>query len=202
MPPEGDSGLDNGGSRGSYGVPTRVGSWSSKGIAGVGSSYSVVSHGCYSWLSKYIVLNMNWVGDCEGYIDWGWYRVGLSNSVRLGYAIGLWHVLVLDGGDFLCFVHWFWHSYIVDPFSNLKFRSYFGDLRSMRDDWAAKSLNWDALDQEFGGRSFTSWDRGGDVEVDVGVSEGWCYSGCHGSGVRGNGQWGGGTEDREGINVD
>jgi len=209
MPPEGDSGLDNGGSWGywvttmesrGYGVTTMDGRGSSNMVD------SIISDGCNSWLSNYIVLDMDWVCDGNGHINGSRYSIGLGNSIRLGYCVGLWHVLVMDGGNFLGLVYRLGHGDIVSLFVDFKFRTNFSDLRSVSVDWAAKSLNWGPLDKEFGGRSFTSWDWGWDVEVDVRVGEGGSYSSrsnnswCR-SGVWSNGHGASGTKNGKGINI-
>jgi len=188
------------------------------GVVSNGSSWcGVVSNGSNGWGSNNVVLDMDWLRHSVGHINWGRDGNWLGHSHWVGHSVGLGNILVVDWGHFLGLIDGFWDRDVVGPFVDLEFRSDFGDLGGVRDDWATESLDGDTLHQFLGGWGFASWDRGGDIEVDVGVSDSWgcwsdnswgysrsdysslancyCWCGCVG-------YWSGSSEDREGIDVD
>ena len=114
----------------------------------------------------------------------GWYSIGsgdgvwdsnwLGNVIRCWYIIWFWDVLGDNGGDFLSLVDWLGNSNIIDFLNNVQLRDNFGDLGSVVDNGAAKSLDTEGLDILWTNSAIR--DRCGDIEVNFGVySSNTCY---------------------------
>jgi len=100
------------------------------------------------------VWDSNWVGDSI----WCWYIIWLRNVLgdKRGDVLGL-----VDGlGD----------SNIIALFHNVQFRADLGDLGSVRDNGATKSLDAESLDVLWANSSIG--DGCGDVEVNLRVDSG------------------------------
>merc|ERR1711872_1099264 len=97
-------------------------------------------------------------------------------------------------GDVFGLVDGLGDSYIIGPLNNVEFRNNLGDLGSVFNNGATKSLNLEGLDILWSNSSIGDGCR--DVEVDFGVYSGNCtsvYSWCNSSWCNGswsNGSWG------------
>jgi len=119
-------------------------------------------------------------GDSVGGWDWVGDSNWLGNSIWGWYIIWLRDMLGDKGGDFLGLVDGLGDSDIIGPLNNVQFWDNLGDLGSVFNNGAAKSLDFEGLNVLWSNSSIG--DGCGDVEVDVGVyssNPGNCTSGVH-----------------------
>jgi len=103
------------------------------------------------------------IGSRDGVGDSHW----VGNSIGCWYVIWLWDVLGDNGGDMFGLVHWLGDSNIISPFNDVQLRADLGDLGSVGDNGAAKSLDTKGLDVLWTNSSIG--DGCGDIEIDAGV---------------------------------